>query len=776
MGNEIISTAKKKLDDEALAFHQTYVNLMGEKTGENGRKVGKEIAKNKKPKQRSAIVGRTVDFDKDFVAPVFEKDEKTVKFLEQSLTGNFLFESLSLKERDNFINAMSILHIPCGIGIIQQGDIGDYFYVVEEGIVSFIVDHVNVGQCSNGSSFGELALLYDCPRAATCLAESAVILWKVDQRTFRHMLASNVQKESEGIREVLKKVKFFNKLDRSILSKISDALMPISFPEGKRIVEKGEIGKVFYIVKKGTVKVHDIGLGDSKYVDQMLGPGDFFGERALLTGEPRAANITAMTDCETLCLSKELFNTTLGSLETLMNAPIRKRRLMGVPTFANAFLEQREISKLTEMFEDQIFQKEHVLVRLGQRIENQAVYFIEEGRVRIMGNTGDVATLSKGDHFGGETIMLPNDALSNNTIIFLEQTTCSVLSKKSVEYVIVSISRLARQSFIKPVLNVNLDNLTLYRVLGAGTFGRVRLACHKETQQSYALKLLSKGQIIESKQEVAVMREKHIMNVIEHPLIVNLINTFQDAQYLYMVLDLVQGGELFSVIHSPDKEGLSYSDSRFYAACILESLSYLHTRNICYRDLKPENILVDKKGYCILIDFGFAKIVSDKTFTLCGTPEYLAPELILSKGHNKGVDYWGLGILLFEMLVGYTPFLPDQTDQITLFKRIVVANLTFPTKGVFTQECEALITRLLKKSQSYRFGCLARGDRDVKEHAFFTGIDWAKLYEKKIKAPWHPRINGHLDHSNFQTYDELENEQPSSMILTPQQQALFRDF
>lgn len=166
------------------------------------------------------------------------------------------------------------------------------------------------------------------------------------------------------------------------------------------------------------------------------------------------------------------------------------------------------------------------------------------------------------------------------------------------------------------------------------------MATSRKENKPYALKTITKRQLIESGQVKGVMREKQIMASLQHTFILPLVGAFQDDDFLYLLLPFTGGGELFNVVHTDQRDGLDNNSSQFYGACILEALGYLHTRNIVYRDMKPENALIDANGYCIMIDFGFAKIVVDKTYTLCGTPEYLAPEIIMSKGHDKAVDYW----------------------------------------------------------------------------------------------------------------------------------------
>ena len=182
--------------------------------------------------------------------------------------------------------------MPAGTIIIQQGDIGDYFYVVDQGQVSFAVDGNHVGACTRGASFGELALLYNCPRAATCIANSDCALWKVDQKTFRHMLANNTANQQKDINDVLRKVPFLSELDGPDLLKISDALTTVSFQERERIINKGDVGEVFYIIREGSVKVHDIGFGDSQYVDQTAGSGRFVRR----TGAPHGRTSSCQCD------------------------------------------------------------------------------------------------------------------------------------------------------------------------------------------------------------------------------------------------------------------------------------------------------------------------------------------------------------------------------------------------------------------------------------------------------------------------------------------------
>lgn len=194
----------------------------------------------------------------------------------------------------------------------------------------------------------------------------------------------------------------------------------------------------------------------------------------------------------------------------------------------------------------------------------------------------------------------------------------------------------------------SISDYQLIRIIGTGTFGKVYLALRDD--KSYALKMLHKKKIIELKQIVHIKNEKNILAGVQHPFIVNLVEAFQDRLNLYLVFEFVQGGEIFRLLR---KENIFPNDvALFYIAEITLALQYLHQRQIAYRDLKPENLLIGSDGHLKITDFGFAKKIVDRSYTLCGTPEYLAPEIIMGQGHNLGVDWWALGILLYEMLSG----------------------------------------------------------------------------------------------------------------------------
>jgi serine/threonine protein kinase len=318
-------------------------------------------------------------------------------------------------------------------------------------------------------------------------------------------------------------------------------------------------------------------------------------------------------------------------------------------------------------------------------------------------------------------------------------------------------------------IGVSARSFVLGDTLGTGTFGRVSLVSYTYNKRVlyFALKCLKKSEIIRLKQVDHIKSEKSILERIAHPFIVSLYTSFSDERCLYMLMEFVIGGELFSQLR---KAGRFVNDTaRFYAAEIALAFAYLHENDIAYRDLKPENLLIDKDGHIKITDFGFAKVVPDRTWTLCGTPEYLAPEIIQSKGHGKAVDWWALGILIYEMLAGYPPFYDE--NPFGIYQKILGGRIEFPRH--FDPYAKELVKKLLVADRTKRLGCLRDGAEDVKNQKWFKGIDWVACYQRKIKPPYVPLARAPNDTSHFDKYPDSAGEDDR---LSAKDQALFDDF
>ncbi|KAH8095046.1 cAMP-dependent protein kinase [Aureococcus anophagefferens] len=287
-------------------------------------------------------------------------------------------------------------------------------------------------------------------------------------------------------------------------------------------------------------------------------------------------------------------------------------------------------------------------------------------------------------------------------------------------------------------------DLEIKRTLGMGTFGRVKLTSHtvNGVTNIYALKMLVKHMMAEMKQTHAILYERRVLKDLKHPFVLRLLTTYQSMNVCYFLLELVQGGELFSRL-----------------TCFAMDAFPMDEANTVYRDLKPENILIDAGGYIRIVDFGFAKVLKtgDQTYTIVGTPEYLAPECVLGQGYRFDVDLWAFGCLVYEMHMGATPFAADDpSDTMQIFKQIQQAKVKFLKKdttrigGDTVQLCQSLLDRNRKK----RLGNLKGGGNQIKEHPYFQGTDFKAVHSKSVDAPFKPPIKGTDDMSLFDDYDE----------------------
>ncbi|GAO51076.1 hypothetical protein G7K_5188-t1 [Saitoella complicata NRRL Y-17804] len=372
----------------------------------------------------------------------------------------------------------------------------------------------------------------------------------------------------------------------------------------------------------------------------------------------------------------------------------------------------------------------------------------------------------------------------------------------------------ASESGIDDEHEPDIDGLELLETLGTGTFGRVYLARlnpsptapprspnpshsnliphdpHRRRSsaqpQFFALKILAKATVLKLKQLEHVLNESQILHAISpshsphhahggHPFLTSLHSSFQTRTSLFMLLEFIPGGELFT--HLRRAGHFPTPVAQFYAAEIVLALEFLHAHSIVYRDLKPENILLAETGHIKLTDFGFAKHLSSpstggrgRTWTLCGTPEYLAPEIIRSLGHGEGVDWWALGILTYEMLVGYPPFYAD--NPFGIYEKIIEGRVRFPTSSSSsssssTPHIEApsrsFILSLLTPDLSRRLGTLSHGSLDVRRHAFFSALDWDALEHCQVRPPIVPVVRGEGDRSNFEVYEEVGGERERLM-------------
>ncbi|XP_023253640.1 serine/threonine-protein kinase N2-like isoform X1 [Seriola lalandi dorsalis] len=326
---------------------------------------------------------------------------------------------------------------------------------------------------------------------------------------------------------------------------------------------------------------------------------------------------------------------------------------------------------------------------------------------------------------------------------------------------------------------LQMEDFNCISVLGRGHFGKVLLSEYKKSGKLYAIKALKKGDVVTRDEVDSLMCEKRIFEVINtsrHPFLVNLYGCFQTSDHVCFVMAYSPGGDLMTHIHT---SVFTEKQTRFYSSCVLLGLEFLHQNHIVYRDLKLDNLLMDADGFVRIADFGLCKEGmghGDRTSTFCGTPEFLAPEVLTDNNYTRSVDWWGLGVLIYEMLVGESPFPGDDEEEV--FDSIVNDEVRYPR--FLSPESVSLTQKLLQKNPEMRLGAGEDDASEIKRHRFFQGTDWNALLAKKVKPPFLPVIRAPQDVSNFD--EEFTRLKPvltlprTPCVLTAEQQEIFADF
>jgi|MDSY01.2.fsa_nt_gb CRP-like cAMP-binding protein len=610
------------------------------------------------------------------------KDDVVKRMLLRILQENVLFTQ-AREQRDlqaEIVDAFELMNVSAGALIVRQGDCEgeSLFYVVESGDVVVVSDTNE--RCASppeplrpGSCFGELALMYDLPRSETFRASSEVRLWTLQRDTFRFLLARAQTRRTRKYARFLAAVEIKHNIerfrDRAVrladilaaedIEKLCDCLTGETYEPEQTIIRQGDAGDSCFIIEHGQVAVRqERGKGakmTGATADPMssfmhtrasaLGPGQFFGEKALLGRDARHASYDAATLCKCLILSRSDFVGLFGDLTERV-----ERYLSAAPT--------------------------------GSMVADA-------------GATLNAATL--------HAPPLPPPLL---------------------------------------VTTPRLEKLTAICTVGVGTFGPVKLVRHDESERSFALKCISKEKVVQKNSQEHVLRERRLLQKIDSNFVVKVYGGLKDDRYLYFLLEFLPGRDLYHHLYerSPTsvrgngRAGFTEDAAKIYAASTLIALEHIHAHRIAHRDLKPESLCLDRRGYPKLVDFGLAKVCNGKTFTVCGTSDYLSPEVVTSEGHDSGVDLWALGVLIFELVCGETPFTsPDLMHKYeTIVSRDYSWNIATASPSLKSIVGELLTEqrRRLGNGNSSSSGC--RMTAAVRTHPWFRGVDWDALERQEL--------------------------------------------
>ena len=686
---------------------------------------------------------------------VAQKAASDVATIASACEGIAIFDSLRPEERDALFRAMYRLEYAAGEAVVRQGEEGFNFYVVVAGSAVVTVrrdtdeqsdrrkahekqqeqDEEEVRTLWPGDTFGEVALLHSVPRSATVrCGRRAVTVWALDRQTFKRTLSGGAFQRREAYDRLLGGVPTLERLDDYDRKRLADAVVPCAFAKGQAICTRGKAeGAKFHIIERGECSVKLLG---GKEVNR-LKPGDYFGEVAALQRAEPTATVVALTGVQTLSLDHDAFVRMLG--EDVIDAMRRRTR-----AYHYATTQDRARAPST-------------LPKRANTYHGGGVTTTNPGMA-----TGARARIGCGDGGGGG--MLAARARLRRGNVSTQDTSSSSSSATSYlrRYTERKSSigdagaRVVRWRDERGRSTVRRRDLSFHKELGVGMSGEVYLARAANLGNAHCcVKVMSKRKLLRLDQAENIMRERALMRSFgDTPFVMQSLCSFQDTAHLYLVMDFMPGGDLFQLlVNGTDKGTFTPPTVVFYASEVLLALEYLHGRGYVYRDLKPENILIDGGGHLKLADLGFCKPLrpGERTYTTCGTSDYMAPEVMLSQGYDMSADYWAFGVLVYEMIAGYSPFAdPVGMDQVVICKNIINGKLVFPKR--FARDAQDLVKKLLNRNPVDRLGA-NYAQSPIAEHKWFATFNFETMCAYKMTAPWVPKIKDALDCSNFEPYE-----------------------
>eukprot|EP00873_Tetraselmis_striata_P010721 jgi/Tetstr1/430985/TSEL_020739.t2 len=680
-----------------------------------------------------------------------------------------MLEELDEHQRELLSDALERVEFKAGETIFNQGEAGDLLYLIKNGCADVSVKGVGkVATLINGVAFGERAILNDGEvRTATVKAVSNMVCYTLGRKECQQLLGNITEVR---LLKVLRQVPILKSLNNQQLYEVSKLLSLVTFKKDEAVFRKGDIGDAFYIVESGKFVAI---INGTPLPNAEMERGACFGELALMSAtNQRGADIIALEDGSALRLPKEDFVKHLGQLDDLHNM-WRMVALSKVDLFVN--LPHDVVSEIAKAMKEEVLTKGENIVTVGE--DGDKFYIIESGTCVVTGKSNKkLAELKTGSHFGEAALLTKAKRAATVTVV---SESCQVLSldKDHFDSLLpgdVQNNLMQEVNNFKPeeagiADTFNLNEVEIIKAIGMGAYGVVYLVSFKS--HLYAMKTISKRHMIDIQQADVILQEKQLLSRCKNRFIVNLVVSAQDDGCLYMLMDPVLGGELFNyVVEHSTHLGLPEDHARFFAACTVLGLEYLHEQRILYRDLKLENLLISANGYLKIADLGIAKQlkVGEKTYTFKGTPDYMAPEYLNKSGVTLAADWWALGVLIFEMCSGCTPFQAD--DPIDMFRRIIKVDYQAPPH--FSPILQDLLKRLLEKKVTRRLGCGRTGALEVKQHPWFLPIDWDKLTKHQLPVPWVPNVN--ID--SIPDLDTSEHPVEQSMPVSPEEQKLFDDF
>eukprot|EP00746_Dinoflagellata_sp_MGD_P085157 gnl/MRDRNA2_/MRDRNA2_33732_c0_seq1.p1 gnl/MRDRNA2_/MRDRNA2_33732_c0~~gnl/MRDRNA2_/MRDRNA2_33732_c0_seq1.p1 ORF type:complete len:943 (-),score=211.95 gnl/MRDRNA2_/MRDRNA2_33732_c0_seq1:16-2844(-) len=672
------------------------------------------------------------------------------------------FSKLKEEEKKLLAAACSVQEFGTGDQILREGEVGDWMFIVMVGKVVTTDQFGNKTTRKAGAILGGMGLMYSKKQIFGAKAVDKVTCLALGKSSLERLIGpvEDVLRRS-AIKALLENLDFFKKLTNDQQNAMIGTFEDGIFDKGECIVSRGARAQ-FILVMDGEVGVlsesaqppnlkqaegdqsaegadgqpvsHTLSKdGLEKMTEKTLRPGTCYGEENLLENTDMPTFLVAATRVRVHRIGYDM-------LSNALNAPLKdairvneiKKVLQDIFLFKSLYEDQ--IDRTVKALQQRKYKDGEHVVQQGEPANH--FYLIQSGVVRVMRDGKTLRTLGKWDYFGERGLLLQEKRSA--TCQAEGACVCLVLDSEVFTDIVGMFKTELEHRIHLQDLNIKMSDLRTKAIVGRGTFGIVKLVHHKADESKvYALKCVNKKQVVRMMQQKSIQVEREINAQCYHPCIMQFIKTFQDQSNVYFLTEFLGGGDLFFAIREIGM--LTKQQTQFYSGSIILALENLHERGIMYRDLKPENVLLDFQGNTKMVDFGCCKKAL-RSYTLVGTPEYLAPEVILGKGYTCAVDWWSLGVMMYEFVCGPLPFGHDTEDQLELFREILEAPLQFP-EYVTDESALGLVSSLLERTPELRTGSSTTGAKEIKEHAFFGDFDWDAVAGRYMTPPWKPDTN-----------------------------------
>ena len=668
-----------------------------------------------------------------------------------------LFESLDKISKYNVAQKLTKKEFNMNSKIISKGERGDKLYIIKEGIVSCKIGLQEVRKLSNNEYFGQNAILIDVKRGADIIALQKTICYEISKEDLKEALTQDY------IEIILfcffksaleKNTNLKNIFIESLLHEIFNCFSIQQYSKNEHVYDPKSKAPV-----RANNKKLILVLEGSLFKDNNLlaDKGKILGEELLndinqTISEDIYANPDAITfEANIFDIAKILkidLNTDKDNKEKPLNILRAINKLKKIYLFKN--LSDKTLESIAAGMKKQKFKPNEYIIE--ENTVGEQFFLIIKGRVRITVKGEFIRDLDSGDCLG-ENALLTDNVMRTASAVALEKVLCYVLSKNEFQVILNDdntrdylLRKLALQD-----TEISLSSLHYIKFLGKGKFGTVSLVHNKKNV--YAIKAISRKSVEREKILAKYfVNERKIMLSLDHPFIIKMVKSMKNKHFCFLLIEFINGTNLDEYLSRRESKQNVY-ETQFYIGSMLLMLDYLQKKFIAHRDIKPSNIMIDSNGYLKMIDFGTAKVLTDYTSTIIGTPHYIAPEILQGRGYSLSCDFWSIGICMYEIFYGKYPFGNYANEVIEIYKEVLKKDFSFPVENSRVANVNSFIRSLLTKKVNERICNVSK----LKKKAFFEGFEFDKLNDFKLKPPHKP------SKQNFSKY--LNEEHPYEQMV-----------